>query len=119
MTREFETGATRDTDVGKLDFEGFLAPSVIISYSKYMNKHRSLPDGSLRDADNWQLGIPIDVYRKSLVRHVIQAWSVWRGNTTVDNTGLEIDMEDALCAIIFNAQGLLFEELKRKHDSRI
>ena len=119
MTREFESGATRDTDVGKLDFEGFFAPTVLLRYSEYMNRHRQMPDGTLRDSDNWQKGIPIDVYRKSLVRHLMQAWSLWRGNVTVDNTGAEIDMEEALCAILFNVQGLLFEELKRKHGSRV
>ena len=54
MIRKFETGATRDTDEGKLDFEGFFSPIVMERFAEYMNKHRRQSDGQLRDSDNWQ-----------------------------------------------------------------
>ena len=80
-----------------------------------MHKHRFQRDGKVRSADNWQNGIPQEVYIKSLIRHTIDFWSLWRGEEVIDpDTGKEADIEDLLCAIIFNAQGFLFEELKYK-----
>jgi hypothetical protein len=67
--RTFSTGATRDTDEGKLDFEGFLSPTVLKAFAEYMHEKRKMPDGSLRDSDNWQRGIPVDAYMKSMWRH--------------------------------------------------
>lgn len=104
--RKFETGATRDTDQNKIDYEGFLSPIVLERYAYYLNKHRVQSDGNLRDSDNWQKGIPKDVYMKSLCRHLISLWLAHRGK------GMIIDTEDSLCAIIFNAMGYLFEVLK-------
>ena len=67
--RKFNTGATRDVDNDKLDFEGFLSPTVLIRYAEYMHTHRKQSDGALRDSDNWQKGIPKEVYMKSMWRH--------------------------------------------------
>jgi hypothetical protein len=50
--RSFKTGATRDTDEGKHDFEGYLSPTVINRFGEYMTKNRIQSDGSLRDSDN-------------------------------------------------------------------
>jgi len=108
MTRTFATGATRDVETGKLDYEGFLSPRALTRLAEYMHKHRHLPDGSLRDSDNWQKGIPRDVYMKSLFRHFVDAWRQHRGligNETI---------EDALCGILFNTQGYLHELLKQR-----
>ena len=46
--RTFDTGASRDTEAGKLDFEGFLSPPVLERYAEYLNKHRVMADGSTR-----------------------------------------------------------------------
>ena len=108
--RKFETGATRDTDVDKLDYEGFLSPIVLQRYAQYMNKHRKQSDGALRDADNWQKGIPKEAYMKSMWRHFMDVWSEHRGLKSRDG------MEEALCAIIFNCMGYLFEILKNKEN---
>jgi hypothetical protein len=105
-TRTFETGATRNSDRDKYDYEGFLSPLVIERFGAYMHKHRHLADGTVRDSDNWQKGIPCSVYIKSLFRHLIDAWKQQRGLPTLETP------EDTLCAIIFNAQGLLHERLK-------
>jgi len=31
--RQFESGATRDTEDGKLDYEGFLSPAVLLRFA--------------------------------------------------------------------------------------
>jgi hypothetical protein len=108
VMREFDTGATRDTDESKLDYEGFLSPIVLQRYAEYLHKHRVQSDGRARDSDNWQKGIPLDVYMKSNCRHFIDAWKWHRGFVGRDS------LEEALCAILFNTQGYLYELLKDK-----
>lgn len=110
--RQFETGATRDGDTSKLDFEGFLAPSVLKRYAEYMNKNREQADGSRRASDNWQLGIPQDAYMKSGFRHFFEWWETHR--STPLNQYPPDEIEEALCALMFNTMGYLFEHLKRK-----
>lgn len=104
--RTFETGASRDTDDGKYDYEGFLSPQVLERFAAYMHKHRLQKDGSIRASDNWQKGIPDSAYMKSMWRHFMD---VWKWHRSVDE---DLDIEEALCAVIFNAQGLLFELLR-------
>jgi hypothetical protein len=103
--RAFGTGATRDQDTTKLDFEGFLSPLVLERYAEYMHSKRYLPDGSMRDSDNWQLGIPVQVYIKSLFRHFFAVWKAYRAGKLSSST------ED-MCAVLFNQMGLLHEILK-------
>ena len=103
--RKFETGATRDTDKNKLDYEGFISPVVLKRYAEYLNKHRVQSDGNLRASDNWQKGIPKDQYMKSLLRHVVDVWLNHRGEY-VETTE---PMIDSLMAIVFNALGYAFE----------
>jgi len=112
--RKFESGATRDTDEGKLDFEGFLSPLVLMRYSEYLHKHRMQADGKMRASDNWQKGIPKDTYMKSKIRHSVYTWLIHRGFPAIDNNGNVVDLEDSLCAEIFNAMGYLFELLRSK-----
>lgn len=109
--RTFKTGATRDNDNTKLDYEGFLSPLVLERYAQYMNIHRIQADGKLRDSDNWQKGIPLVAYIKSLFRHMLDVWRIHRGYETI-NGNEEVNIEDALCAVIFNASGYLHEYLK-------
>jgi hypothetical protein len=106
VLREFDTGATRDSDETKIDPEGFLHPDVLLAYCEYMNRHRVQADGSKRDSDNWQKGMDIGVYMKSLLRHVFSLWRSWRVNKTVNM--------DECCAILFNIMGCMFESLKEK-----
>jgi Domain of unknown function (DUF4406) len=102
----FASGATRDTSDGKLDYEGFYNPLVVERFAEYMNKNRIQSDGSARSADNWQKGITRASYIKSMWRHFMDVWKNHRGLET------EATLEDALCAVIFNAQGYLFELLQ-------
>ncbi len=110
--REFSTGATRDTDNGKLDPEAFLSPLVLERYSEYLHKHRRQTDGSLRDGDNWQKGIPLAVYMKSKWRHFLATWKLHRGYKD------PADLEESLCAELFNTFGYLHELLVTKHGYR-
>lgn len=104
----FHTGATRTSERGKLDFEGFLSPAVLDRYAQYMHKHRSTPDGGFRESDNWQLGIPLNAYMKSGWRHFMDWFRQHRGYPGQD------ELEESLCALIFNAMGYLHETLKAK-----
>lgn len=112
--RTFETGATRDADDGKLDYDGFLSPIALERYAEYMHGHRVQADGSLRDSDNWQKGIPVEQYRKSLWRHFFDAWKIGRGYDVRDRvTGETVTLEQALCGVLFNTFGWLHEATKR------
>jgi len=88
-----------------LDFEGFYSPLVIRRYAEYMHKHRLQADGEMRDSDNWQHGIPRDAYIKSAWRHFMDWWMEHRGLPSREG------LEEALCALIFNAMGYLYEVL--------
>ena len=107
--REFDTGATRDNDGEKLDYEGFLSPVTLKRYAEYMHKHRKQADGEIRDSDNWQRGIPLDAYMKSMFRHMMDLWAQHR-----DVFEDEYCQDEAICAIIFNAFGYLHELKKDK-----
>ena len=108
--RVFSSGATRNTDSEKLDYEGFISPLVLKRYAQYMHKHRVQADGKLRDSDNWQKGIPISAYMKSLWRHLIELWIIHRRfHDRWPDNALADAKEEALCAIIFNAFGYLHE----------
>ena len=74
LMRSFETGATRNQDASRVDPEGFLSPLVIERFCEYMHINRVQKGGSLRDSDNWQKGIPKDVYMKSAWRHFLHLW---------------------------------------------
>lgn len=106
--REFETGATRDSDEDKYDYEGFLNPLVIEAFGEYMHRHRFQRDGKVRASDNWQKGIPIDAYMKSLLRHVHALWMAHRGYLTKES------WKESAMAIWFNTQGYTLEMLKKE-----
>lgn len=111
--REFNGGATRDTSEDKLSYVKALSPIVLKEYVAYLGKHRTCPDGSVREWNNWKKGIPKDVYLDSLGRHFWDVWLITEGFTAIDNHG-EVDIKDALCGVLFNAQGILYELLKEK-----
>ena len=114
--RYFDTGATRDTDEGKLDFEGFLSPVVLRRYAEYMHVHRFQSDGEVRPADNWTKGIPQEAYMKSMARHFFAVWENQRVLVASPNWGQfqedQEQVENDLCALLFNVMGLLYEHLR-------
>jgi hypothetical protein len=109
--REFETGATRDNDANKLDYDGFLSPLVLKRYAEYLHKHRVQADGKIRASDNWQKGIPLSAYMKSLWRHFMD---VWTRHHYPSVKFPDMELQEALCAVIFNASGYLHELLKQE-----
>ena len=107
--RTFTTGATRNTDTEKFDYEGFFSPLVLERRGQYMHKHRLQADGNLRDSDNWQKGIPFDAYMKSAFRHFHEWWKAHRKHSPA----VDLDAtEEAICALMFNCEGYLHEILK-------
>jgi len=112
-TRQFESGATRDTATGKLSYVKALSPIVLRRYLQYMLAHRKQSDGTMRDFDNWKNGIPQDTYLDGLVRHCVDLWLLMDGFDAQDNHG-PCNLEDLLCAIVFNASGALHELLKKE-----
>lgn len=103
--REFATGATRDDAEGKPDYTGYYSPLVTRRFGEYMLKHQRQADGTMRGSDNWKGGMPRKVYHASLKRHMLDVDLEMDGYESRDG------LEDALAAIIFNAQGLLYEVL--------
>lgn len=104
--RQFGSGATRDDDAAKLDYEGFLSPVVLRRFAEYMHKHRVQADGRLRGSDNWQRGIPREAYMKSAWRHFHDWHLQHRGNPGQD------ELQESICALLFNAMGYLHELLR-------
>ena len=112
--RQFESGATRDTAEGKLDYEGFLSPLVLKSFAEYMHEHRIQSDGSIRASDNWQKGIPLDAYMQSMFRHFMDVWFFHRGLPELAEAA---SIDEALNALFFNVQGSQHEVLKEMDSS--
>ena len=113
--RTFDTGATRDTDIGKWDYEGFLSPLVLKRFAEYMHKCRIQSDGKLRESDNWQKGIPVKQYMKSKWRHFMDTWCFYRRSMDFYEVADYGELlEESLCAELFNSMGFLHEVLKNK-----
>ena len=113
--RVFVSGASRSADDDRYDPEAALSPRVLEYYCTWIHGCNRRADGSIRSDDNWQLGIPLNVYAKGLMRHQLHFHSRHRGAPVRDpkaNRGIKED----LCAIIFNAQGYLHELLKSEDE---
>src|SRR4030065_695483 len=117
QVRTFDSGATRDTSDGKLEYARFMSPIVLKRFAEYMNLHRKQTDGNLREPDNWMnlFGDKHeDVCLDSLFRHVMDVWLINKGFQTEARE----DIEPALCAILFNAQAWLFKVLMDKQERK-
>jgi hypothetical protein len=104
--------ATRDTDEGKIDFEGILNPLALKAFGEYMEKHRHTANG-LRDSDNWQgfFGDEhIKVCTKSLIRHTHDVWMENRGYKSREG------IDDALGGVIFNAFAIWLKILTEREN---
>jgi hypothetical protein len=114
LLQTFETGATRNLDDNKFDYEAFLSPAVLHAYAKYMHAHRFQKDGSVRTGDNWQKGIPPEKYIKSLIRHTVDLWRMERGDPAFNpDTQEPFTKEELCCAIVFNVMGFLHTLLQQ------
>ena len=107
--RTFTTGATRDTNTGKHEYDGFNSPLVEQRFAEYMTQHRVQADGSVRPSDNWKKGIPVPEYFHSIHRHFIDLWLHMEGYPTV---ATEADILNVLSALRFNINGMMHELLK-------
>lgn len=105
VMREFSTGATRDSDLDKPDYEGYFSPYALESFGAYMLKHQKQADGRMRKSDNWKKGIPQEAYRKSLYRHHMD----FQKFAAEGKSAAAIEMANAM---LFNIMGWLHEELK-------
>lgn len=112
--RRFETGATRSSDNDRYDLEGYLSPLALERFGEYMLKHQFQADGTKRDSDNWQKGMPLTTFAKGMHRHFLHFWQRHRGYHPKDAKAAD-NIEEDLCAIIFNAQGYLHEILKYRY----
>jgi len=135
--RKFESGAVRDTSSSKYDYFGFREPRTEQIFAWYMDKHRKLPDGSMRDANNWWKGWSKDISLQSLVRHVEDLQAIHAGLAVIEVRGVNgvrkvyhdlskgepyiieedeeatvVSVEDATSAIRFNAMAYLLEHIK-------
>ena len=115
--RKFDTGATRSADAGRYDPEGFLSPLALERYCIYMQQHQLQADGTIRPSDNWQKGLPLDTYMKGMTRHHLHLWLRHRGHPVADDKA-GTSIEEDLCALLFNVQGMLHEVLKAKATGR-
>lgn len=112
--RKFETGATRDTDADKLNYRRFFSPQVLKRRAEYMQKHRVQADGALRDPDNWKKGIPLEAYADSEWRHHWEFWSLLERGIVRGE-----DVEESICALMFNLEGYLFELLSTQKSNTV
>ena len=106
--REFETGATRDTDEGKNDYSGFLSPLVIRAFGDYMRHHQTQADGTLRGSDNWKQLFGENHYAvcfSSLLRHVEDVWLEHEGYDSRDG------LDEALGGLLFNVMAYWYAVL--------
>lgn len=113
--RNFSSGASRDSNdhPDKPNYYKALSPIVLREYVKYLGRHRTMPDETKRDWDNWKNGIPIDVYMEGLLRHVMAVWLIQHGYKSYDNNG-EVTLKNSLNGVMFNTTGFLHEILKKE-----
>jgi len=106
--RSYDSGALRDTGIGKLEFSRCEHPAVTKRFAEFMLSKSIMPDGSYRRGDNWQKGIPTDDLIESLERHNsdIQLHLKKWGEMATE------DLQNACCAAIFNIQAILLKELE-------
>ena len=106
----YESGATRTSEDGRLSYVRGLSPVVLRRYLQYLAKHRKQADGSMREFDNWKQGIPMRRSFDGLGRHFFTLWLLMEGLDIYDDSG-QVDIQDVLCAIMFNTMSMLHQEL--------
>jgi hypothetical protein len=133
--RQFESGATRDTASGKIEYHGFRHPLLEHSFGEYMNKHRIQSNGELRDSNNWWKGWDKEISLQSLCRHLADLEAIHAGydvyklkvdgveKTEYVNKGFMpngfgkhefVSLDDCINAIKFNCNAYLLEHMKNE-----
>jgi len=108
MIRKFESGASRDMEDGKLDFDGSLSPLVLKGFAEYMKTNCIQKDGNYRPEENWKKGIPKESYIKSMWRHFHDLWMNYEGYESRDG------LDHAMYGLLFNVMGFIHETEKEK-----
>jgi len=141
--REFSTGALRDTSSGKVEPIGFTDSKVEMSYFDYMQSHRKMKDGTIRDSDNWKKGFGLDVTMHSFSRHARDLEAIHQGykvyeldyegeiskhylleseisafETCYDGMFKIIDKEECINACKFNLNAHLKEYLEKEQEEQ-
>lgn len=123
--RKFDTGAIRDDDNEKVNYEKGFSPLVFEAYGEFMTRHNKMPDGSRRDEGNWKKGFTPQCYMESKWRHFLTTWTIhdeFRDKEIRDELRLELNREptdlefkeryietllESLCAEMFNTMGYM------------
>jgi hypothetical protein len=97
--RTFESGAIRDSEEGKEDYTETISWTAMKRYAQFMTKNKEK-----YGAGNFKMGMPIDAYERSLIRHLQKYMEnkYERGQTEVEG--------DHLSAMLFNIFGIIHEE---------
>ena len=121
--RVFETGADCSSDAGKPHPSRAWSPLVIAKFAEYMRRHNCDAQPKPRREDQWQLGFPQDSFIESAWRHLEAVWAIHQGYEWRDDRGNLVDLEEALCGVIFNVQGylhqLLFDKLPAEQKEKV
>lgn len=132
MIRTFDSGGIRDTGGGKIEYYGFRHPLLEHSFGCYMKKHQKMKDGSMRESNNWWKGWDTIISLQSLNRHVedlnalhagLYVYKERVGTDEITHVLLnekkdlpenwhEVNFEDTLSAIRFNADSYKLQYLK-------
>lgn len=100
-SRTYTTGATRSGG-RKLQIRRFFSWKALMKFAWYMDKCRDMPDGSLREADNWKKGIPPEDFADSFIRHATKFAQAL-------DVGDSVTAQINAMAAFFNLQGYLHE----------
>ena len=104
VMRVSETGATRNSSMGKPQLTRYFSPLVLEARGKYMLKHQLQADGTLRAGDNWKKGFgntyeeTMEICWDSMGRHFLDLWMEHDGFDSRDG------IDEALGGLMFNVE---------------
>lgn len=104
--RHFKTGAVRDVETNKEDYVETISWTAFKKYAQYMTAKKQK-----YGAGNFKKGIDIESYERSLCRHLQKYME-----NKYEGGVVEVD-ESHLCAIVFNAFGILHEQGRKEKEN--